>query len=64
MIPNRISKLVPFRRVWREEIPSSTRNKKKALEKANKAIEKKSFTKLEFVVLKLVFVLTLFARRA
>ena len=40
-----IPKPVLVRRVWREELPSPTRNKKKALEKANKVLEKKSFIK-------------------
>ena len=44
-IPRGIPKPVPFGHIWEEEFPNSIGNKKKALEKANKVVEKKSFIK-------------------
>ena len=44
-IPRGIPNLVPFRRVWRDEIPSPIGNRKKGLEKENKATKKKSLIK-------------------
>ena len=42
-----LSNLVPFKPMWRSEVPKSTRNQVKAKEMALKATENKKFMKLE-----------------